>query len=169
MWISKEACVNSPIGMITWHGLCLLPAGVSVVMAKDCDRGLPGDEKCFICILAVKRKTSSLSHCLPSQPRKDLLLPPEWFRTCQELEMQETRSVAKKLPSLFHGNERQVALITLETNHLLPLKANPTLVVTASPPPKHPTPLHSGLSIRLISLIWQILITLIRAFLNRPD
>lgn len=63
---------------------------VSVVMAKDCDRGLPGDEKCFICILAVKRKTRSLSHCLPSQPRTDLLLPPEWSRTCQELEMQET-------------------------------------------------------------------------------
>lgn len=60
----KEACVNSTIS-ITWHGLCLLPAGVSVVMAKACDRGLPGDEKCFICILAV-REGSQAASSLPS-------------------------------------------------------------------------------------------------------
>lgn len=84
-------------------------------------------------------KPSSLFHFLPSQPRKDLLLPPEWFSMCQELETQETRSAARSPLSLFHGNERQVALITLETNHLL-LKANPTLAVTASPPPRSPTP-----------------------------
>lgn len=166
---AEEACVNSAIGRITWHGLCLLPAGVSVVMTKDCDRGLPGDENCFICILAVKTKTGSLSYCLPSPPRKDPLLPPEWFRTCQELEMEETRPEAKNPQSLFHGNEKQVALITLDTKYLLPLKANPTLAGIASPPPRHPTPLYCGLSIRLISLIWQILITLIRAVLNRPD
>ena len=84
-------------------------------------------------------KTSRLFHCLPSLPRRDLLLPPEWFRMCQELETQETRSAARSPLSLFHGNERQVALITLETNHLL-LKANLTLAVTASPPPRSPTP-----------------------------
>lgn len=107
---------------------------------------------------------------LPSITAKEgPALPPEWFRTCQELETEETRPEAKNPQSLFHGNEKQVALITLDTKYLLPLKANPTLAGIASPPPRHPTPLYSGLSIRLISLIWQILITLIRAVLNRPD
>ena len=109
-------------------------------MAKDCNRGLPGDEKCFTCLYSScqREKTNSLFHCLPSQPRKDLLLPPERLRTCQELETQETRSVARSPLSLFHGNERQVALITLETNDLLLLKTNPTLVVPASPPHRPP-------------------------------
>lgn len=107
-------------------------------MAKDCNRGLLGDEKCFTCLYSScqREKTNSLFHCLPSQPRKDLLFPPERLRTCQELETQETRSAARSPLSLFHGNERQVALITLETNYLLRLKTNPTLAVPASPP--HP-------------------------------
>lgn len=132
---------NTNFWSITWHGLCLLPAGVSVVMAKDCDRGLPGDAKCFMCLYsAVKEGGQAAFSTAFHQPRKDLLLPPEWFRTCQELETQETRSVARSPLSLFHGNERQVALITLETNHLLLLKTNPTLAVPASPPPRSPTP-----------------------------
>lgn len=50
-------------------------------------------------------ETSSLAPCLPWQPRKDRLLPPEWYTTCQEPERQETRSASRSPLPLFRGME----------------------------------------------------------------
>lgn len=142
MWLCKRGLCQQPYlgGHMTWplspSCRCVSGHGQSLV------QGIGGDEQCFMCLYSSchRGRTSSLFHCLPSQPRKDMLLPPEWFRTCPEPETQETRSAARSPLSLFPGDEGQVALITLETNHCLLPKTNPVLVVPASLPPRSPTP-----------------------------
>lgn len=131
---ATEPCVNSPIGTITWQGLCLLPAGVSVVMAKDCDRGLPGDEKHFICILAVKegRQAASL---LPSIIAQKGPASPIWMVQ----DIPGTRNAGNQIcgqepPVLIPWKWKTSCFDHLGDQPPLLLKANPTLAGTASPP-----------------------------------
>lgn len=134
----REACVNSTI-LITWHGLCLLPARVSVVMAKAWDRGLPGDEKCFICILAVREGSPSASspafHHSAEGPAS-----PTWMVQYVPGTRDAGNQICGQEPTVLIPWKWKTSCFDHLGDQPPLLKANPTLAGTASPPPKSYSP-----------------------------
>lgn len=152
-----EACVNSPIaGAHDW------PLSPSCRCVSQWSWPMPA--KGFISSLASQEGAEGQFPCLPSQPAKDWFLAPCCLSACEQPE--QSRSPDRSSPCWSHGKESQVAGSPWRPTSSFYW---PYLTSSCLPSPRdRPIP-SPGLSIRLISLIWQILITLIRAFLNRHD